>query len=126
MGRELWPPHPGAGERSPQSHTPSLCVLCTGRSALLPTELGSATMPQAPPTEEPAGLQTAGAHSHSPPDVEISLLRHPKVGPRELNPVHRLVPRGCECWPVQGTRRLFWLWSGPCCGCCDCCVWNGE
>ncbi|XP_012904453.1 uncharacterized protein LOC132025828 isoform X2 [Mustela nigripes] len=70
-----------------------------GRSALLPTELGSAAVPQAPPTEEPAGLQTAGAHSHSPLDVEISLLRHPK-NDMERESCHPPKP---ECSPTVYT-----------------------
>ncbi|XP_072686175.1 uncharacterized protein [Canis lupus baileyi] len=51
-----------------------------GRPTLLPTEPGSAGVPQALPTEEPAGLQTGGANSHCHPDVEMSLLRHHKGG----------------------------------------------
>ncbi|XP_032701511.1 T-lymphocyte surface antigen Ly-9-like isoform X2 [Lontra canadensis] len=70
-----------------------------GGSALLPTELGSAAVPQAPPTEEPAGMRTAGAHSHSPPDVEISLLRHPK-NDTERDSCHPPKP---ECSPTVYT-----------------------
>nr|XP_025845044.1 uncharacterized protein LOC112912590 isoform X2 [Vulpes vulpes] len=50
-----------------------------GRPTLLPTEPGSAGVPQALPTEEPAGLQTGRANSHCRPDVEMSLLRHHKL-----------------------------------------------
>ncbi|XP_032701510.1 T-lymphocyte surface antigen Ly-9-like isoform X1 [Lontra canadensis] len=62
-------------------------------------ELGSAAVPQAPPTEEPAGMRTAGAHSHSPPDVEISLLRHPK-NDTERDSCHPPKP---ECSPTVYT-----------------------
>ncbi|XP_040491779.1 CD48 antigen-like isoform X1 [Ursus maritimus] len=65
-----------------------------GQSTLLPTELGSAALPQAPPTEEPAG-----ATSHCPPDVELSLLRHAK-NDMERGSCH---PPSPECPPTVCT-----------------------
>ena len=90
----------------PIPHALTAPVLCAGGSTLCHN-----AVPQALSADHPALRLVAPTASTLP--VEISLLRHPKVGPGESNQVSRFVVRDHERRQSQGTLLLVRLWSHP-------------